>query len=357
MGPVMRWGLLGTGAMAATIADAFDLVDNARIARVGARRPDAAREFARSREIAAHGTIEAVLDDDGLDAVFIATSHASHVELTIAAVAAGKHVVCEKPLATSAGDGRRAVDAAADAGCYLLEAMWTRFLPLAATVKAHVEAGTIGAVRHIAADFGYPVDPRTLPRLFDPDQAGGSLLDRGVYPISLAVWLLGSPADVDGYASVGPTGVDETATCRLRWSDGATAELRSSIVSMLGNEAWVLGSEGHLRLHAPFYRPQRLTISPDVVTAAGVHRRLTANSSRLRQGLTSRLDPLLARRSRVDRDVIDRVAGSGHAPQIRAACADIAAGRLESATMPTADSITVLDIVDRCRSRWEVTER
>ena len=230
--------------------------------------------------------------------------------------------------------------------------MWTRFLPLATTARAHVEAGTIGTVRHIAAEFGSPVDPSELPRLFDPDHAGGSLLDRGVYPISLAVWLLGAPADVDAHLVTGSSGVDESATCRLGWPDGATAHLGSSIVSMLGNEAWILGTTGHLRLHAPFYRPQRLTVSPEVLHPAGAHRRLTANRSRLRQRVTSRLDPLIARRRGDD---TDRVVGSGHAPQIAAACADIAAGRRQSSVMPTADSIAVLEVVDRSRSTSELT--
>ncbi|PJF45754.1 MAG: dehydrogenase, partial [Candidatus Thermofonsia Clade 3 bacterium] len=144
-----------------------------------------------------------------VDAIYVATPHSLHHANTLLALQHGKHVLCEKPFAINAAQAQEMVDAARSAGLFLMEAMWTRFLPIMVETRRLIAEGAIGKVQMIQADFGFRASFNPASRLFDPALGGGALLDVGVYPISLASMLLGRPDRIAAVATLGATGIDE----------------------------------------------------------------------------------------------------------------------------------------------------
>ena len=187
-----RWGIAGTGTIANRFAEALAQVDDATLAAVGSRSAERAAEFAsRFGSTTAHASYESLADDPDVDVVYVATPHSRHLLDTLLFLQADKHVLCEKPLALSGGQGRRMVDAARARGLFLMEAMWSRFLPTYRTLVEVLEQGRIGEPLLVEADFGFgrPVAPEH--RLFDLSLGGGGLLDLGIYPVQLCSLVLG----------------------------------------------------------------------------------------------------------------------------------------------------------------------
>ncbi|MEL7363448.1 MAG: Gfo/Idh/MocA family oxidoreductase, partial [Bacteroidota bacterium] len=185
----VRWGIVGTGVIAAEFARVFPIVKSATLAAIASRDEVRAEAFAREHSAAwFHGSYEALFADPDIDAVYIATPHSHHATNTIAALRAGKAVLCEKPLTPTLTEAQAVVDVARQTGGYLAEGMWTYFLPAIQTARRWVADGRIGRVLRIHADFGYPQPYDPASRFYDPALAGGALLDMGVYPVALA-WL------------------------------------------------------------------------------------------------------------------------------------------------------------------------
>jgi predicted dehydrogenase len=248
-----RWGILGTGTVAQAFASDLSLLPEAVLASVSSRRPDRAREFAgRFGARRAYDTLEQLVRDDEVDVIYIATPHLYHRQHAVACLEAGKAVLCEKPFTLSAAETARVVEQARRSRLFCMEAMWMRFHPLILKVRSIVQAGEIGTFRMLSADFGYPAPYDAGGRLFDLGSGGGALLDRGVYPISLAYFLLGPPAEISGRASIGQSGVDEQDAIILTYSTGALAMLAVSLRSRLRNEAVIVGTCGQIRIHEPF---------------------------------------------------------------------------------------------------------
>ncbi|ROQ16969.1 putative dehydrogenase [Rathayibacter sp. PhB93] len=260
--PALRWGVIGTG-----IADAFVAAIHSRSVQravaVTARDPEKTRAFADKHGIATvHATVEELVADSAIDAVYIATPHPLHRAQALAALAAGKHVLIEKPIAMSADEAREITDAGRAAGLLVMEAMWARYLPQADVIRQVVESGVLGELRLVTADFGFsvPVDP--TGRLWAKELGGGALLDAGVYPISFASSVLGAPVSVVASGTVDPgTGVDASADLLLTTASGARALLSTSLQTSLPVEAMVLGSEGRLAVHSPFFGPSGVTLT------------------------------------------------------------------------------------------------
>lgn len=237
------------------------LLPGAALSSVSSQRPERAREFATCfRAARAHDTLDQLVRDDDVDVVYIATPHHLHRQHAVACLDAGKPVLCEKPFALNAAETGQIVEHARRSRRFCMEAMWTRFHPLVLKVRSMVQAGEIGTVRMLTAEFGHPTpyDPRS--RFFDLGSGGGALLDRGVYPISLAYFLLGPPAEITGRASIGATGVDEQDAMVFTYSTGALAMLAASLRSHLRNEAVIVGTHGQIRIHEPLYAPHRVSI-------------------------------------------------------------------------------------------------
>jgi predicted dehydrogenase len=265
--PALRWGIVGT-----SIADRFVAAihrhTRQRAVAVTARDEERTADFARRHGIAmVHSSLDALLDDPDVGIVYISTPHVLHREQALAAIAAGKHVLIEKPVAMSAHEARDISEAAVAAGRFATEAMWTRYLPQADIIRRVLADGVLGDIRLVAADFGFSIPVMPEHRLWDPALGGGALLDAGVYPISFASSVLGAPTRIAAVGELGPTGVDQRADLMLEHAGGATALLSTSIVTALPTRALIAGSAGRLEVHPPFFGPTGLTLtmtaSPD----------------------------------------------------------------------------------------------
>ena len=262
----LRWGILGTGRIAGTFAEALAVLPEMELAAVGSRSSGAAKAFAAKHKAArTHETYEALARDPDVDAVYVATPHPFHVDHTILCLRSGKAVLVEKPFAMNEREALEMVQVARREKRFLMEAMWTHFLPAVERAFALVKQGAIGELRMVQADFGFraPFDPKG--RLFDPALGGGSLLDVGVYPVSLATRLFGEPTKIQSAAVMGKTGVDEQASMLLEYGEGRQALLASAIRAETGHAAVLAGSEGRIRIEAPFWKSQKLTLKEETI--------------------------------------------------------------------------------------------
>lgn len=241
----IRWGIIGTGSIASQFAADMAFVPNGVLVAVGSRAPATAETFASRFEIPkAYGNYQSLIDDTNVDAVYVATPHTLHLQNSISALQAGNAVLCEKPIAPTAADCEAILKAAQDADTYLMEAMWTYFLPAIRTAKAWVSGGRIGEIIRIEAQFGYPQRYDPGSRAYDPALAGGVLLDMGIYPIALAcLFLPDDPENIDVVARKAPTGVDDEVEMVFEYPN-CVATLSASFRRKLPNCATITGTEG-----------------------------------------------------------------------------------------------------------------
>lgn len=260
------WGILGAGHIAGVFAaDLALLPDEAELVAVGSRSKPKADEFAREYGFArGYGSYAELVADDDVDVVYIASVHSDHFESARLCLEAGKAVLIEKPLTVSEPRAAVMVSWARDRGLFLMEALWTRTNPLIRQAAELVAAGEIGDVKHINATFGFAFDGPDDHRLLDPDQAGGGVLDLGVYPVHLVDLFLGEPDQVIGYGNLAGTGVDSHAAALLAYHarDGrpaATATVACSLEANLPTRLEIFGSDGQVIIDE-FIRPPEVAI-------------------------------------------------------------------------------------------------
>lgn len=259
--PPLRWGVLGPGVIAADFTKALHAHTAQRVVACGSRSLDRAAAFASEHGVErAHGSYEALVNDPGVDVVYVATPHSRHLEHTLLAIAAGKHVLVEKPMAATADQARRIVTAARAAGVFAMEAMWTRYLPQTDIIRQLLDDGALGELRVVTADFGGNATYDPAGRLWDPALAGGALLDLGVYVVSWASFALGTPAGIIASGSLAPTGVDEQAALVLSTLSGAQALLSTGLRVGTPSLATISGSAGRIETEAPFWGPSGLRL-------------------------------------------------------------------------------------------------
>jgi predicted dehydrogenase len=195
--------------------------------------------------------------DASCDAVYIATPHGFHAEHAILCLRHGKAVLCEKPLALSAREVASILAASRESGTFLMEAMWTRFIPLIRSVMELMDSGAIGAVKYIRADFGFLAPFNPEGRLYNMRLGGGSLLDIGIYPLFLCTQLLGRPLRIVAAGDLSPTGSDVSCHAVLQYVDGASAVVSSTLACQTSITAEIAGTEGMIRIPTPWYKNDR----------------------------------------------------------------------------------------------------
>lgn len=309
----LRWGLAGTGSIAATMATALSGIDDADLVAVGSRNQTRAEEFAARHGIGtAYGSYEGLAADGSVDIVYIATPHSRHCEDAVRYLSAGKHVLCEKAMALNAGEVRTMIAAARDAGRFLAEAMWTWHLPAIIEMKRRIESGAIGTIRQIDADFSLKIEEPT-GRHRALDLGGGSLLDLGIYPLALARLILGAPTEVKAIGVLGDTGVDTNLGVVVGHSNGGLCTFQSGLEAYGSLGARITGTLGTIRVEPPFWYPDRFTIES--------------------QGETEQITlPHL-----------------GLAHEVMEAMARIRGGHLESSVVPLAESLGLMETMDEIR--------
>ncbi|MGW6277421.1 aldo/keto reductase [Kribbella sp. NPDC055071] len=269
----LRWGILGTGNIASRFASQVPTSPTNTVVAVGSRSIDSANAFADKYDIAnRHGSYDDLLADDTVDAVYVATPHPMHPEWAIKAAEAGKHVLCEKPLAINRAWAEAIIEAAVRNDVFLMEAYMYRCLPQTKLVAQLVRDGEIGTVHQIQATFAFAAGFRPESRIFADELAGGGILDVGGYPVSYARLIVGAatgqpfadPAAVTAVGHVGETGVDEWTVATLFFDAGVTAQVSTGVRLSDQNQVRIFGSEGYLVVEDPWFggdgKPTHVTL-------------------------------------------------------------------------------------------------
>ncbi len=315
-----RWGILGTGSIARQFVRGLNSVPEAEVLAVGSRSEASAEKFADKRNIPRrYASYKALASDPDVDVVYIATPHPFHAENATLCLEAGKAVLCEKPFCVNAAEAERVVGLAKENGLFLMEGMWTRFFPLMEEVRRLVSEGSLGEVRMLNVDFGFRADPDPASRLFDPGLGGGALLDVGVYCVSFASMVLGRASGSVGISHLGETGVDEQASVVLEHEGGRLANLSIGIRTTTPQEATIMGTEAYVRIHAPWWRPESMTIS---------------------------------RPGTEDETVEAPVSGNGFGYEAAEVMRCLEAGKTESEIMPLDETVSVMRTMDSIRAAW-----
>jgi len=255
-GATLRWAVLAPGHIAGQWVDAAHRHTEQRVVAVGSRSLDRAQEFASAHGVErAYGSYEQLVEDADVDAIYVASPHNEHARLALLAIAAGKHVLIEKPIAALPDEARQIADAARAAGLFAMEAMWSRFLPQSSIIEQLLADGALGDIRQVLADFSVRFEFDPASRLFDPALAGGALLDLGVYPGWFIHFTLGAPTSVTALGSLASTGVDDQSVVIGDHGGGAQSVLTTSLSAQGNNLASVVGTRARLDFMTAFMGP------------------------------------------------------------------------------------------------------
>jgi len=255
-----NWGIIGTGFIAQKMANALLLVPQSKLYAVASRNISTATDFAAMHNCKAYGSYEELANDPDIDIVYIATPHNYHCENTLMCISNGKHVLCEKPFAVNGREVRQMIDAARQKGVFLMEALWTRFNPRVINAKSIIESGQLGKIKLFTGNLGdqKPFDPTN--RFFSKQLIGGSLLDLGIYPLFMALLMLGKPKTIKAAAGIGVTGVDTNCSITLGYEDDTIAILHSSLVAATDGTSTVYCEKGKIEFGSAVYAPEQVTL-------------------------------------------------------------------------------------------------
>lgn len=252
----VRWGFLGTGKIARTFARDLQLIDEATVVAVGSRVQDRADTFGDEFDVARrYGSYEELVSDPEVDVVYVATPHPMHLENASLALTHGKPVLVEKAFTMSVAEARTLVDLAKSKNLFMMEAMWTRFLPHVVALRELVARGVLGELVMLEADHGQWFAPDADFRLFAPELGGSAMLDLGVYPVSFASMLLGPPSRIVAMVDPSFTGVDGQASMIFGYESGAQALLTCTSRARSATRACITGTEARVEIDADFYAP------------------------------------------------------------------------------------------------------
>lgn len=252
----LRWGIIGTGRIAHTFASDLPLGDGGEVVAVGSRTLASAQAFGDEFDVRhRHGSYEELVSNSEVDVVYVATPHAMHHRDARLALEHDKPVLVEKAFTMTGTEARDLVAVARGRGLFLMEAMWTRFLPHVAAIRALIEAGALGEIVAVYADHGQWFERDATSRLFAPELGGGALLDLGVYPVSFASMILGPPARVRALVEPCFTGVDGQVSMLFGYEGGAQAVLTCTSSARTATRASVVGTEARIEVDGDFYAP------------------------------------------------------------------------------------------------------
>lgn len=258
--PTLSWGVMGTGWIAERFVGSVQRNTSQHFTAVGSRSAAGAQAFGDKHGIPhRHGSFDALLADPDVDVVYVATPHPHHHDGALAALRAGKHVLVEKPLALDAHQAAEIHALATELGLFVMEAMWTFFLPKFDVIRQVIDAGWLGRITTLIADHGEHFAPEH--RIMRADLAGGPLFDLGTYPVALATTLFGEATLVSAVGPMGPAGVNQQITAWLQHSAGQQTSLNTTLLATTPTTAAIAGDRGMLSIDGPFFAPGRLTLT------------------------------------------------------------------------------------------------
>ncbi|MCL1551666.1 Gfo/Idh/MocA family protein [Xanthomonas nasturtii] len=254
--PALRWGVLGPGKIASAFVGALRSNTNQRPFAVASRNRERAQAFADTWAMEhAYDSYEALVRNPDVDIVYVATSLTEYLEQGLLALRAGKHVLIEKPITTCAADARVLLQEARARGLFLMEAMWSRYLPHTSVLRKLLADGALGDVRHVFADLSQSGPRNPLHRQRNAALGGGALLDLGVDAVQFSSMTPGAPSAINAIGARTQTGVDAYSTVVLSHGGHAQSTLISSIVARSSSTAYVTGSAGRVDLAGDFHNP------------------------------------------------------------------------------------------------------
>lgn len=326
------WAVVGPGRIANRFGEAVQRLPGMDLVAVHSRDADRGHAFAQrwapAQSASVYQDLDALLRDDRVQAVYIATPHAFHADAARACLLAAKPVLCEKPLTVNARLAKELIDSARARKVFLMEALWTRFLPIYSVVGQWLSSGAIGRIRAMQSSFSFSVDFDATDRIFDMAQAGGAVLDIGIYPLSISQWCLQQAngerpvlEGIDASGILSPTGSDQRFTASLRFADGVVSQLFCGVDGPGENKFHIFGETGAITISARFWE---------------------ATSATLQRG---------------DSDMIDEtrpVHINGFEGQILEAIDCIARGKLQSNIVSHADTLQVMQWMDEIRNQLGV---
>ncbi|MGV8877299.1 MAG: Gfo/Idh/MocA family protein [Rhodoglobus sp.] len=268
--PSLRWGVIAPGKIASIFAGAVQAHTTQRLVAVASRSVERAEEFAsRWGVAAAYGSYAQLLDSPDVDVVYIAAQQQVHRDLALQAIAAGKHILVEKPFAMNAVEARQIVAAARAANVFAMEAMWTRYLPQTSVISQLIADAVLGDIHLVSADHGQKMRPGH--RVRNRESGGGALLDLGIYPIAFASQILGTPTTVHAVGSLTDTGVDGQALLSLGYANRSQAQLSTTLQARTPITASIAGEDALLQVGSAFFTPSTLTLSKPGFLAESIH--------------------------------------------------------------------------------------
>ncbi len=317
MSKIYNWGIIGLGKIAHKFAEDLRLLKNARLHAVASRSKEKALAFAEQYHAEhAYGSYAEIVNCPELDIVYIATPHIAHCDNAVMCLEHQIPVLCEKPFAMNATEVKRMISLAKFQKTYLMEALWTRFLPTIEQTLSLIESGVIGEVISLKADFGFRAPFEAKGRLFNQNLGGGALLDVGIYPVFLSLLLFGNPIDTKAIATIGKTNVDENCSVLLKYANHKMAVLQASIVTKTSNEAIVYGTKGMIRINSRWHEPTSVTLMLE---------------------------------GEEPKDYFFEFKGNGYLYEAQAVMNDLAKGQKENPLMTLDFSLDLIELLDRIR--------
>jgi predicted dehydrogenase len=316
----IRWGILSTGWIAKKFAEGLSVLPDAEIVAVGSRAQETADAFGDEYGVPhRHASYEALVGDQDVDVIYIGTPHPFHKDNAILSLEAGKAVLLEKPFTINAGEAEEVIALAREKGLFLMEAMWSRYIPIIVKLRELLAEGAIGEVRMLTADLGFRSEFDPKSRLFNLELGGGALLDVGIYPISFASMVLGTPARIASMAHLGQTGVDEQAGIVFGYDGGQLAILHTALQTSTAIEATVMGTKGKIRVHSAWFYGTTLTLSIE---------------------------------GRDDEAISLPYEGNGYNFEAAEVMRCLREGKLESDVMPLDETLAIMQTLDTIRAQW-----
>lgn len=316
MNDKINWGIIGLGSIANQFAEDLQLSDNSVLYAVASRNGEKAKIFGEKyNSTKFYDSYEALAEDPEIDVIYIATPHTFHFENTMMCLKKGKGVLCEKPMGVNSREVETMIREAESRNLFLMEAIWTRFIPATSKSLEILSNKTIGDISFIRADFGFTADSNREGRLYNKKLGGGSLLDIGIYPIYLSLLTLGIPIDMKVMARMTDTDVDSYCSILFDYENGAKAILESTIEADTPIEAYIYGSKGSLQLHRQFHHTEKITISQNG-----------------------------------EKEVLDiKYKGNGYIHEIEEVNKCLLNGEIESSKLPLKMSVDLITLIDRVK--------
>ncbi len=315
----IKWGILGPGKIARKFARDIQLVGSSEIYAVASRDISRAIQFGKDFNVKKlYGSYAELMQDADVDVVYVATPHTFHFEYTMMCLQHGKHVLCEKPLGMNANEVETMIKEARKRNLFLMEGIWTRFIPATKKLLQLLDDRVIGDVIAIRADFGFKSKMDMQGRLFEKKLGGGSLLDIGIYPVYLSLLILGMPVDIMATARMTETGVDSYCSMMLSYGNNSKASLESTLEAHTPIEAFIYGTQGKIKLASRFHHSEKIELYEDEDIA----------------------------------EVFDlKYKGNGYVHEIEEVQKCIFEGKSESPKLPLDMSLQLITILDKIRAR------